>query len=281
MDLMSKGDLAQSVELAAEVLTKHLAGVPRLAVTLGSGWDELVDESRVESAVDFKDIPGFPIPTVEGHRGRVLKVITESGHILVQDGRIHCYEGLSSLEVSFPVFAYARCGVKALVMLSAAGGLNPLYIPGDLMIVRDHIFLFGDNPLEGLKLDGYPSVHVNLSGIYKTEWQEALKSALPSGVRCEHGVYAYVKGPTYETDAEAAFLRMAGADAVGMSSIPEAMCAAFLGLEVAMMCCISNTLLPSRALGLSHEEVLKVTRNRAQSIRGYLDSLAAQACALL
>ncbi len=274
-------DFDWSVELAAEFLSERLGEVSGIAVVLGSGWDALIDERRVSHAVDFKDIPGFAVPTVAGHKGRVLNYTTENGPLLVQEGRLHCYEGLSALDVSFPIFAYARRGLKAVVMLSAAGGLNPLYIPGDLMIVRDHIFLLGENPLSDLRLDDSRSIHVNLAGIYKHEWREAIKAALPQQTRCEQGVYAYVKGPTYETDAEAAFLRMAGADAVGMSSIPEAVCAAFLGLEVAIMCCISNTLLPSRAPGLTHEEVLRVTRSRAKVLEGYLDSLLAHTYPLI
>lgn len=274
-------DFERKVELAAEFLCDRLGEVPAIAVVLGSGWDVLIEEHRIKCAVDFKDVPGFAVPTVAGHKGRILNYSTKNGPLLVQDGRLHCYEGLSALDVSFPVFAYARWGLKAVVMLSAAGGLNPLYIPGDLMIVRDHIFLFGENPLTGFKLADSRSIHANLAGIYKKEWREAMRAALPEGTRCEDGVYAYLKGPTYETDAEAAFLRMAGADAVGMSSIPEAVCAVFSGLEVAMMCCISNTLLPSRAPGLTHEEVLMVTRRKAQALEGYLDSLLAHVSPLI
>lgn len=260
---------------AAEFLESSMGAIPPMALVLGSGWGEIARGRDVAPTVDFDSVPGFGAATVRGHRGCVRVVTTEGGPLLLQEGRLHCHEGYSPLEVSFPVWAYHYLGVKVLVMLSAAGGLNPVYQPGDLMIVSDQIYLLGENPLIGVPEVEGRSVHLSADNLYPERWQDVLEGCLTDGSRCERGVYTYVTGPSYETPSEARMLRVLGGDAVGMSTAPEAITASFLGIEVAAMCCITNTLLPPYGGPLSHQVVLEAVRAAAGGLSGFMDRLAA------
>jgi len=275
--MLNPGEVSCKAEEAARFLKSALGSVPPIAVVLGSGWDVLADGYAGSEAVDFESIPGFAAAGVRGHGGSVRVVDTDGGRLLVQEGRLHCYEGLSALEVSFPVWVMSALGVKLLVMFSAAGGLNPAFIPGDLMIIADHVLLLVPNPLTGLPESPGRTPFVHGKDIYPARWQDALKECLPAEARCERGVYACVSGPSYETPAEALMLRLFGADAVGMSTAPEALAARYLGLEVAAMACISNSLIPPSGAPPSHELVLKVVRGVAAGLPGMLERLAARA----
>lgn len=265
---------------AAEFLRGKLGELPPVALVLGSGWDALAPDGQSKEVIRFAEIPGFAAPKAGGHGGTVSVLDTGAGPLLVQEGRLHCYEGLEPGEAAFPVFAFASGGVRLLVLLSAAGGLNPLYVPGDLVIVTDHIFLWGENPLRGLVEPGR-SPHVPGEGMYSGRWQDVLEACLPPGTRCGRGIYAGVPGPSYETPAEARLLRVAGADVVGMSTAPEALAARYMGLEVAAMCCVANTILPVPAEGLSHDGVLEAVRRCARGMPGFAAGLAREAYMLL
>ncbi|MBU1672658.1 MAG: purine-nucleoside phosphorylase [Actinobacteria bacterium] len=266
---------------AASMLRERLGEAPPCAVVLGSGWDVLAAEYDSTEAVDFHEVPGLCEAGVEGHRGAIKTVATGAGPLLVQDGRLHCYEGYTSLETCFPVWIYASWGVRALVMFSAAGGLNPVYLPGDLMIVRDHIMLWGNNPLFHLPDEEGRSRFTASHGLYPDRWRDALRGCLPAEARCEEGVYASVPGPSYETGAEAQMLRIAGADAVGMSTAPEALAAGYLGLQTCAVCCISNVLVPYSGGPQSHEVVLTTVGRSAGRLPGLLEKVAATANMLL
>jgi purine-nucleoside phosphorylase len=275
--MLSPDDIAGRAAEAASFLRERSGPAPSMALVLGTGWDALLQDCTCSPPLSFDSVPGFKSTGVEGHAGHVRMAETAGGaRLLVQEGRLHCYEGNTPLEVSFPVWAYHALGVKVLVMLSAAGGLNPAYLPGDLIIVTDHIYLWGPNPLAGLA--DVPGRTRFMPGheMYSGRWQEALKACLPEDARVESGVYAYVSGPSFETPAEARFLRVAGADVVGMSTAPEAIAARYLGLEVASMVCVSNSLLPPSGAPPSHEMVLEVVRRTASGLGGFLDSLAAR-----
>ncbi len=274
--MLSPDEVAGKASDAASFLRATLPAVPSMALVLGSGWDALTAGLGGSPSVGFKSIPGFVGTSVDGHEGGIRLVETAGGRrLLVQEGRLHCYEGHTPLEVTFPVWVYHALGVKVLVMLSAAGGLNPAYLPGDLIIVTDHIFLWGPNPLIGLPEEPPRTRFIPGHGIYSPGWQEALKTCLPEEARIESGVYAYVSGPSFETPAEARLLRVAGADVVGMSTAPEAVVARYLGLEVVSMVCVSNSLLPPSGAPPSHEMVLDVVRRAARGLKGFPARLAA------
>lgn len=266
---------------AAEFLGERLGKAPGVAVILGSGWDRLASGSAASDPVGFELIPGFPPAGSPGHPGRVSLVETGAGPLLVQEGRPHCYEGTSALDVSFPVWAYGFLGVRLLVMLSAAGGLNPAFVPGDLVIISDHISLFGPNPLAGVGDEDGRSRFVPGQGMYSERWMQAVKGCLPADARSERGVYAWVQGPGYETPAEATMLRLLGADVAGMSTVPEAITARYLGMEVAALACVSNTLVPPPETPPTHELVLSVVRSAAERLEGFLERLAGNAYMLL
>lgn len=278
--MVTTADVFDRAADAARFLSENLGHLPPVAVVLGSGWDPLVEGVPSGDPLRFEEIPGFAEPRAGGHSGTVFIARTAGGPLLVQKGRLHCYEGCGALEAVFPVFAYAEAGARLLVMLSAAGGLNPVYLPGDLVIVTDQISLWGENPLRGISGPGR-SAHVPGAGMYSERWQEVLKECMPPDARCERGVYAHVTGPSYETPAEARLLRVTGADIVGMSTAPEALAARYLGLEVAAMCCVSNTILPAPAAGLSHDEVLGTVRRCARGLEGFLGRLAAKTYMIL
>lgn len=276
MATLSPDGAAASAAEAAKTLEETLGKIPPTAVILGSGWGALVEGSKADW-VSFERL-GFGRPAAGGHAGRVGVVDGGGTRLLVQDGRLHCYEGFSSLEVCFPIWAYADAGVRLLFLLSAAGGLNPVYSPGDLMIVRDHMMLWGENPLRGLPHDGARSPHIAAGRIYSERLQEFVKNSLPPGTNSELGTYVFVPGPSYETPAEATLLRIAGADAVGMSTAPEALTACYLGMEVAAVCCITNVLLPPQlAIPPSHESVIAAVGSAVARMPDLLERLAAGA----
>jgi purine-nucleoside phosphorylase len=275
--MISPADISEQAALAASRLRDELGGVPPVAVVLGTGWDVMADGLQGSDPVGFDSIPGFASPGVQGHNGTVRKVRVGDKDLLVQEGRLHYYEGISPLEACFPVWAYAKLGVRLLVQLSAAGGLNPAFMPGDLMIGSDHIMLLGANPLVGVPETEDRTRFVPGQGVYTARWLDELKLCLPAEARCERGVYAFVTGPSYETGAEATMLRMSGADAVGMSTTPEALTARYLGLETAAMVCISNSLIPPPGVPPSHGDVLESVRRTAAGLPGFLERLAARA----
>lgn len=272
--MIRPSEIITAAKGAARSLDKALGVKPRLAVVLGTGWGPLGEGLERIATVAFEDIPGFGSVSTPGHAGTVAAVRTAGGPVIVQDGRLHCYEGYSSLEVTFPVWAYHYMGVESVVLLAAAGGLNPTYTPGDLMVVRDHMFLFGSNPLEGVPETHGRERFILAADFYADSWIEVLTEAVGPEARCEQGVYAYTTGPSFETPTEATLLRLSGADAVGMSTAPEAIAARYLGMRTGAMCCISNILLPVRSGGDTAEQILETVTGTAARLEGFLDRIA-------
>ncbi len=226
------------ISRAARFLRRQLPSAPRIAVVLGSGMGEL-DLGRSDAEIPYARIPGFPKPRVAGHPGRLSLV----GGAAILRGRVHFYEGHSMDEVGRPIRVLARLGVRSLVLTNAAGGIRRGLRPGDVLVISDHLNLMGTNPLRG-------GPHfVDLTGLYETRLR-ALRG-LP------RGVYAGVSGPTYETPAETAMLRALGADAVGMSTVPEALAARQAGLRVLGLSLITNAAAGTTKKPVSHAEVLE------------------------
>ncbi|HEY5502024.1 MAG TPA: purine-nucleoside phosphorylase [Candidatus Anoxymicrobiaceae bacterium] len=273
--MLDPREITSRVDEAAEYLVSTLGPAPRAAVVLGTGWDHLDDSYDVISEVDFAGVPGMHRPGVHSHAGNIKVIETRGGPLLVQEGRVHCYEGYSTLEASFPIWVYAALGVELVVSTAAAGGLNPAYTPGNLIIVADHIFLWGADPLVGVNDEAGRDRFMPAGDFYPELWQDKLKECLPVTVESEKGTYAFNTGPSFETDAEATLLRIAGADAVGMSLPVEAIVARYLGLQFAAVCCISNTLLPMRSLAVAGPASLIETVNRTVAgLDGFLDRIA-------
>lgn len=262
---------------AAKFLAQKLASVPRVGVVLGTGWSGLVEGCDIKARVGFEEIPGFGAVTAPGQSAAVSLLETSAGPVLVQEGRFHCYEGYSSLETTFPVWVYEALGVKAVILTSAVGALNPTYLTGDLIVLRDHIAIFGTNPLIGLPNSSERGRYLITGEFYNERWQDVLRSAVPPEGRCESGVYAWMTGPSFETEAESSLLRIAGADVVGMSTVAEAITARYLGLEVGAICCVSNTILPFRTGGDDVGSLLANVDGAVRTLEGFLDNIAAAA----
>jgi purine-nucleoside phosphorylase len=248
--------------------------MPTFALVLGSGFQDVLTAFELEAEMPFSELPGFPVPAVKGHSGRMVLAAMSGMRILVCAGRAHYYEGHSMEGVMFPIEVLAECGVKELLLTNAAGGINRGYRPGDFMIFSDHINLLGVNPLRGRPVeDG--SCFVDLSDTYCTRLRGELKAAARSvPVRLKEGVYIGVSGPSYETPAEIRAFRKWGADAVGMSTIPEVLMARYLGMRVAALSCITNYAAGLREGKLSHKEVLLAGRRNATNAVRLLKAFA-------
>jgi purine-nucleoside phosphorylase len=227
---------------------------PRLGIILGTGFHHLAHELEVEAMIPFGKLPGFPRPGVRGHAGQLLTGRLAGTPVLVLSGRAHYYEGISMSLITFPVRVLAACGVTDLLLTNAAGGINPRLRAGDFLILSDHINLMGLNPLRGAC--SHPPF-VDLSCAYDRGLRQLLQRAGKSaGRRLRRGVYLAVAGPSYETPAEIRAFRRLGADAVGMSTVPEAIVARQCGLRVAALSCITNLAAGMSEAPLSHAEVL-------------------------
>jgi purine-nucleoside phosphorylase len=244
-------------QIAAARLRKLSKLRPSLALVLGSGFQHALAELRVAATVAYAKLPGFPLIGVSGHAGQLLIGHLDQTPVLVLSGRAHFYEGHTLERVTFPVRVLAEFGIRDLLLTNAAGGVNRRFHPGDFMCLTDHINFMGANPLRGEPLPGRPRF-VDLTQTYDEGLNRLVKKAArQSGVRLHPGVYLAVSGPSYETPAEIRAFARLGADAVGMSTVPEAIVARQCGLKVAAVSCITN-LAAGRSGGLlSHAEVLE------------------------
>lgn len=251
-------------EAAAAWIREHIPIQPRIGLVLGSGLATLAEAIEGPIAMAFTDIPGFPAATVEGHPGRVIVGRLEGHPVMVLQGRAHFYEGHSIQRVTFPIRVMQLLGIRLLILTNAAGGLNPAFRPGDVMIIRDHIGLFGmagANPLRGPNEADWGPRFPDLSRAYDPELRAiARRAAEAAGIPVHEGVYVMLGGPSFETPAEVRFLRMIGADAVGMSTVPEVIVACHGGMRILGLSGISNVLNPDAFEPPSHEEVLQAGR---------------------
>jgi purine-nucleoside phosphorylase len=253
---------------AAALIRRRIGKPPTLAFILGSGFQRALEGFEPEVTIPYREIPGFPSAGVSGHAGRLLAGKWHGERLLVLSGRAHYYEGHSMEEVTFPVRALAQLGVLDLVLTNAAGAINRKYRAGDFMLFTDHLNWMGANPLRGPMMEGWPRF-VDLNAAYDPRLRRLLKKAASKGkVRVREGVYAAVSGPSYETPAEIRAYARLGADAVGMSTVPEAIVARQCGLAVAAVSCITNLAAGLQRSGMSHTDVLNAAeKSRSQAAR--------------
>ena len=248
---------------------------PKLAIVLGSGFHHALTELRVDAKISYAKIPGFPKPTVSGHAGELYFGHLGRTPVLVLSGRAHFYEGHEMERVTFAVRALAAFGITDLLLTNATGGINKKFRAGDFMVLTDHINFMGVNPLRGPAIAGLPRF-VDLTEAYDKKLRGLLfKSGKISKQKLRHGVYLAVSGPSYETPAEIRAFATLGADAVGMSTVPEAIVARQLGLRVAAVSCITNLAAGISKENLSHAEVLetaeRVKKSGAALIRNFAE----------
>lgn len=257
----------EKINKSATWIEDRLSLKPFIGMVLGSGLSETMN-SRIDGAeeVNWSDIPFFPEPNVKGHEGKFISGTIDGNSVLIQQGRIHWYEGLPWKDVIYPIRVQKKLGIEKLVMTNAAGGINREFEPGDLCLITDHINFSGDNPLRGKNLDEFGPRFPDLTRAYDEELREvALSVANEMSIDLNQGVYVMTSGPSYETPAEISALRTMGADLVGMSTVPEVITANHSGMDVLAISCVTN-----KAAGmqekLTHEEVLEVTERTNKTL---------------
>lgn len=247
----------EQVEEGARFLAPRLDITPEWGFILGSGQRLLVGHLTESSSLPYQDLPHFPKTTSPSHQGRLYWGRLAGRPVLVCHGRVHGYEGYSLLQATFKVRLMAALGIKTLVLTNAAGGLNPWFKAGELMLICDHINFMADNPLVGENIEEWGPRFPDMSRVYDLKLRDTAEEvARREGLILRKGVYVGVKGPSLETPAETRLLRLMGADAVGMSTVPEAICAVHAGLRVLGVSVISNLNLPDAMAPISLEEIL-------------------------
>ncbi|HEY1490055.1 MAG TPA: purine-nucleoside phosphorylase [Verrucomicrobiae bacterium] len=252
-------------QTAAARLEKVSKLRPKLAIVLGSGFHHALTELRVDKMISYGKIPGFPKPTVSGHAGVLYFGHLGQTPVMVLSGRAHFYEGHEMERVTFATRSLAAFGITDLLLTNAAGGINKRFRPGDFMVLTDHVNLMGTNPLRGQAIAGLPRF-VDLTEAYDKKLRELLfKAGKSYNLKLQRGVYLAVSGPSYETPAEIRAFAVLGADAVGMSTVPEAMVARQCGMRVVAISCITNLAAGISRKKLSHAEVLETAERVKKS----------------
>ena len=251
VERVASTSLYERAEHAARTIRARISIEPRIALVLGSGLGGFADDFDDAVGIPYNEIPGFPRSTVEGHVGRLVAGKIDNVPLLAMQGRVHYYEGYSLEEVTFPVRTFKLLGTKTLVLTNAAGGVNVQLTQGALMVISDHLNMMGDNPLRGPNDERFGPRFPDMSAVYSPALQElVIEEAKAIGVELRRGIYGGLSGPSYETPAEIHLLRNLGADAVGMSTVPEAIVARHMDMEVLGISCITNM-----AAGISDEPI--------------------------
>lgn len=247
----------EQVAAAAAFIRAQVDGTPTTGIILGTGLGHLADEIDVTTSISYDEIPHFPVSTVESHHGRLLFGMLGGVPVVAMQGRFHLYEGYDAQQVTFPVRVLATIGVDTLLISNAAGGMNPHYRRGDLMLITDHINLQGENPLVGPNVAEWGPRFPDMSAPYDEGLRQlAEQKALDLGIKLQQGVYVAVVGPNLETRAEYRYLRNIGADVVGMSTVPEVIVARHMGLRVMAVSVVTDECFPDALEPVSIEDVL-------------------------
>lgn len=270
--------MTPDVAAALSAVRARSALVPDVAVILGTGLGALADQIDVAAAIPYEAIPGFPVSTVETHAGRLLLGTLAGRPVVAMQGRFHRYEGYALPRLALPIRVLKALGARTLLVSNISGGLHPLWQPGDLMLIADHINLLGDNPLVGANDDADGPRFPDMSAAYDAALRaHARAAALALGIPLREGVYVAVPGPNLETRAEYRLLRLLGADVVGMSTVPEVIVAVHAGLRVLGLSIITDICLPDALAPASVEQIIAVARGAEPQltavIRGVLERL--------
>jgi len=252
---------SEAIAGAVEYIRSKSSLQPEVGVILGSGLGHVVDAIDIETAIPYGDIPGARASTVMGHQGRLILGRTKNVPVAVMQGRVHFYEGYEMDEVMFLSRVLGRLGIKKLVVTNAAGGVNTSYSSGDLMLISDHINFMGANPLRGPNIDDLGLRFPDMSEAYPEALREMAKDVAKNikGIKMQEGVYLALSGPTYETPAEIRAFRVLGADAVGMSTVPEVIAMSHMNIPVLGISCITNMAAGILKQKLTHQEVMDTT----------------------
>jgi purine-nucleoside phosphorylase len=264
----------EKVDAAVDAVRRRSGMVPDVAIVLGSGLGDFANRLQEAVTIPYGELPNWPASNVIGHAGKLVIGTLAGKRVAALSGRVHFYEGHDLRTVSFAARVIGRLGVKVLILTNAAGGINVTLGPGTLMVIDDHINLLGSNPLVGPNEDAWGARFPDMSEVYSTRLRGLADDvARAQGLAIGHGIYVALHGPSYETPAEIRFLRAIGADAVGMSTVPEAIVARHMGLEVLGISCITNAAAGVLPQPLNHEEVMAVARQVRGAFAALLEGI--------
>lgn len=267
-------EVYEKLQRCLAAVKKKVVFEPRVALILGSGLGDYADEMDIRAAIDYSDIDGFPISTVAGHKGRFIFGYVKEVPVVAMQGRVHYYEGYPMSDVVLPVRLVGLMGAKTVILTNAAGGMNPSFVPGDLMMITDHITSFVPSPLIGANVNELGTRFPDMSEAYNKKLRELIKqSARNTAVSIQQGVYLQTTGPNYETPAEIRMYRSFGGDAVGMSTACEAMAAQHMGLNVCGISCITNMAAGISPKPLNHGEVQETADMAADNFKKLVTEL--------
>ena len=265
----------QNLQETTDYIKKKIGDFePEIGIILGTGLGKLVDDIEIEHSLMYSNIPDFPISTLEFHSGKLIFGTLSGKKVVAMQGRLHYYEGYSMKQITFPVRILKMLGIKKLFVSNASGALNPEYRKGDLMIIHDHINMQSDNPLRGRNAEFLGPRFPDMSEPYDQEMVlKGLEIAQKNNIRCHKGVYVSVNGPNLETRAEYRFLRLIGADAVGMSTVPEVIVANHMSLPVFAISVLTDEGFPDTLKAVSLEEILQVAEEAEPKMTKILKDL--------
>ncbi len=261
-------DLATRIDQAVDVVRNHWSGEPRIGIILGTGLGGIAGQIDSEATLDYEAIPHFPVSTAVSHAGQLVCGKLEGVPVLAMEGRFHAYEGYSHTQIAFPVRVMRAMGAEVLIVSNACGGINPQYERGDIMVIEDHINLMNDNPLIGFNDDRLGPRFPDMSEPYdRLLIDRALEIARRNNFAAHKGVYVAVTGPNLETRAEYRFLRMIGADVVGMSTVPEILAARHGGMRCLGLSIVTDMCLPDALAPVDLQEILAVAAEAEPKLR--------------
>jgi purine-nucleoside phosphorylase len=269
-------DILQRIKESSNYIAGKYKLRPEVGIVLGSGLGNLVNEINVEVEIDYDDIPHFAISTVEGHHGKLIFGELSGKRIVAMAGRFHFYEGYTAAEVAYPIRVLKLLGINHLLISNAAGGVNPSFKVGDIMIITDHISFATVNPLIGANIPSFGARFPDMSEPYKKSLVAKAKSiAANEGIELKQGVYFGVTGPTFETRAEYKMIRLLGGDAVGMSTVQEVIVANHMGLPVLAMSVITDIGIREEENQITHEDVLHAAKDAEPKLTALFSKLIA------
>lgn len=273
---MSEPTLFDRVQAAVQAIRARTELVPEVGLILGSGLGGFADQLAGQTAIDYGEIPHFPRSHVVGHKGRLVLGERQGARCVAMQGRVHLYEGHTAATVAFPARVLVALGVKVIIVTNAAGGLNPRWAPGTLMLIRDHLDLLRDHALRGPNDDRLGPRFPDMTTAYAPELRALVKEvAAGADIPLAEGVYVAMPGPTYETPAEVKMLQVLGADATGMSTVPEVVVARHMGARVIGISCITNQAAGITGDALSHAEVTETAARVRATFESLLDGILA------
>ena len=276
---MSEFITMDQINTAVAAINNKTQQKPKVGLILGSGLGDLAESVAPADYIPYREIPGWPVSTIEGHKGRLVIGNLEGAPVLIMQGRAHYYEGYPIGQIGFPIRVMRKLGIDTLIVTNAAGAINPDYKPGDVMVITDHLSLMsmgGENPLRGPNLDEFGPRFPDMSQCYSKELiKQAREICASKNITLHAGIYVCLAGPSFETPADLRFLRMIGADAVGMSTVPEVIVAVHSGMKVLGFSGISNKANLDGSTVTTHEEVLQAGKEIAPKLEAIVRGLLA------